>query len=167
MKRFLMVLTLAMVLILPLTAGEKPDAQLEKDKAAIKQAALDYFEGWYEGNVEREDRAMHNELVKRGWTVLPTGKGVLRGIGKGAMVEYTRAGFGKGQAPGKGEIKVKIFHVFRNTASGLVVSNHYHDYIHLVKDNGKWQIVNVLWEPNQKMPPPPARTKEKKEKKEK
>ncbi|HLM60537.1 MAG TPA: nuclear transport factor 2 family protein [Pyrinomonadaceae bacterium] len=35
------------------------------DPAAIKQAALDYIEGWYEGKSERMERAKHPELVKR------------------------------------------------------------------------------------------------------
>lgn len=162
MKQFVCVMAFILVLVFPLTAGEKSAAELEKDKAAIKQAALDYFLGYYEGSAEREERAMHPELIKRGYIILQqTGKAVLRGIGKSAMVEYSRAGFGKKQAADKGEIKVKIFHVFRNTASALVVSNHYHDYIHLVKGDGKWQIVNVLWEPT-KLPPPPKPKKEEK-----
>jgi hypothetical protein len=36
----------------------------DKDLADIRQAALDYVEGWYEGNVERMERALHDELVK-------------------------------------------------------------------------------------------------------
>lgn len=154
MKQVLVILVLSMVMVFPLSAG---DGQKAEDKEAIKQAALDYFLGYYEGSAEREERAMHPELVKRGYMFLPqTGKYCLRGIGKSAMVEFSRAGFGKKQAADKGEIKVTVFDVFRNTASALVVSNHYHDYIHLVKNNGKWQIVNVLWEPT-KPPPPPKK----------
>ena len=35
------------------------------DAAAIRQTALDYIEGWYEGNPERMERALHPELAKR------------------------------------------------------------------------------------------------------
>ena len=31
----------------------------------VVQAALDYFEGWYAGDVARMDRALHPDLVKR------------------------------------------------------------------------------------------------------
>jgi hypothetical protein len=164
MKQVVLVMVLVIVMVFPLSAGEKSAAELEKDKEAVKQAALDYFLGYYEGKAEREERAMHPELVKRGYMILPqTGKGFLRGIGKSGMVELSRAGFGKKQAADKGEIKVTVFEVFHNTASALVVSNHYHDYIHLVKDNGKWQIVNVLWEPT-KLPPPPKKEAKKEQK---
>jgi hypothetical protein len=40
-------------------------AQTAADSAAIKKAALDYVEGWYEGNPERIERALHPELAKR------------------------------------------------------------------------------------------------------
>lgn len=166
MKQVVLIIVLTMVMAFALSAGEKSVAQLEKDKEAVKQAALDYFLGYYEGKAEREERAMHPELVKRSFMILPqTGKGFLRGIGKSAMVEFSRAGFGKKQAADKGEIKVTVFEVFRNTASAMVVSNHYHDYIHLVKDNGKWQIVNVLWEPTKLPPPPTPKKEDKKEQK--
>jgi len=39
-------------------------AQSPADAAAIKQTSLDYIEGWYEGNSERMERALHPELAK-------------------------------------------------------------------------------------------------------
>src|SRR6185436_15891545 len=40
-------------------------APADPDAPAIRQAALDYIEGWWEGNPERMARAVHPELVKR------------------------------------------------------------------------------------------------------
>lgn len=40
-------------------------AQTDADRAAIRQAALDYIEGWYAGDAERMTRAVHPELAKR------------------------------------------------------------------------------------------------------
>ena len=37
----------------------------EADKTAIKQTALDYIEGWYNGDAERMERALHPDLAKR------------------------------------------------------------------------------------------------------
>lgn len=37
----------------------------DADKAAITQTALDYLEGWYAGDGERMERALHPELAKR------------------------------------------------------------------------------------------------------
>lgn len=45
-----------------------PYAQMtisEADRAVIKESALDYAEGCYEGNAERMERALHPDLAKR------------------------------------------------------------------------------------------------------
>src|SRR5262245_52406842 len=46
-------------------ATSKQSGASEADLAAIKQTALDYIEGWYEGSAERMERALHPELAKR------------------------------------------------------------------------------------------------------
>jgi hypothetical protein len=35
------------------------------ERGAVEQAALDSFEGWFDGDVERIGRALHPDLVKR------------------------------------------------------------------------------------------------------
>src|SRR5918994_250405 len=45
-------------LILPAIAR----AQTAADSSAIRATALDYAEGWYDGNAERMSRAVHPEL---------------------------------------------------------------------------------------------------------
>jgi len=63
------------------------------------------------------------------------------------MVEYTRAGFGKNPEK-KQKIEVIILDVFKNTAWVKTVSPDFIDYLQIAKYNGKWVIVNVLWEMN-------------------
>src|SRR5262249_46471729 len=45
-------------------SAQKANAS-DEVRAAIKQTALDYIEGWYEGDAERMERAVHPELAKR------------------------------------------------------------------------------------------------------
>ena len=60
-------------LVLMLPSGEKAD---EPDLDAIRKTALDYGQGWYEGNAERMERALHPDLAKRVLVPDPrTGKG--------------------------------------------------------------------------------------------
>src|SRR5439155_1374277 len=40
-------------------------AQTAADSAGIRQAALDYIEGWYAGDADRMARAVHPELATR------------------------------------------------------------------------------------------------------
>ena len=35
------------------------------DRELINQAICDYFEGWFDGDAARMDRALHPDLVKR------------------------------------------------------------------------------------------------------
>jgi hypothetical protein len=71
-------------------------AQSDADKAAIKQTALDYLEGWYEGNAERMERALHPDLAKRIVSTNPkSGKDRLDQMSALTLVQYTRAGGGK------------------------------------------------------------------------
>jgi len=119
-----------------------------KDNEAIKEAALDYIEGWYEGNAERMERALHPDLAKRGVFVdQKTGKIIMRSVGAEDMVKYTKAGAGK--SPEKKEkIKMTILDAYKNTACVKIVSPDFVDYLQLARYKDGWAIVNVLWEMN-------------------
>jgi len=122
-------------------------AQSSGDSSAIRSTALDYVEGWYEGNAERMARALHPELVKR--IVVQdtaTGKTMLQGMGASVLVNSTRHGYGK-ETPKEGQQKeVRILDVFGNAASVKAVMADWVDYMQLAKVDGRWVIVNVLWE---------------------
>jgi len=114
--------------------------------STVFQTALDYGQGWYEANAERMERALHPDLAKRGVQINPkTGRTVLNHLSKTMMVEYTRAGYGKSEEQTEQKNEVTIFEVHGDIASAKVVSVQYVDYLHLVKYNGEWKIVNVLW----------------------
>lgn len=120
---------------------------LGQEEVAISRAALDYVEGWYQGDAERMDRALHPDFVKRAPLTLPTGKEVLKGASKQTMVEMTRAGGGTNSPYAKQKCEVTVFDVHEKLASAKVVSGDYVDYLHLLKTDGAWKIVNVLWLP--------------------
>lgn len=119
----------------------------ETDKAAIKQTALDYIEGWYEGNAERMERALHPELAKRIVRTNPqNGQSRLDQMSALALVQGTRRGFGKQTPKDKQQKDVIILDVYGNTASVKIIASDWIDYLHIAKSNGRWVIVNVLWE---------------------
>lgn len=123
---------------------------LQKETAAVKAAALDYIEGWYEGSAERMARALHPALNKVGLRALrPGGKAVLTPLGYSIMVEYAAMGLGKDVPVEKRNISVTVLDIFKNIASVKTVSGQFIDYLSLAKMDGQWKIVNVLWEPAQ------------------
>ena len=121
-------------------------AQPNADAVAIKQAALDYIEGWYEGNAERMERAVHPELAKRIVHTNPQGRSRLDQMGAMTLVLGTRRGGGKDTPKDRQEKDVTILDVYENAASVKVVASDWIDYLHVAKFGGRWVIVNVLWE---------------------
>lgn len=119
----------------------------EADAAAIRQTALDYIEGWYEGNAERMERALHPELAKRIVRTDPkTGRSSLGQMSAMSLAQGTRNGGGKTTPKEKQQKDVTILDVFESAASVKVVATSWIDYLHMAKWNGRWVIVNVLWE---------------------
>ena len=124
-----------------------PNRPGEADAAAIRQAALDYIEGWYEGNAERMERALHPELAKRIVRTDPkSSRSSLGQMSAMSLVQGTRNGGGKKTPKEKQQKDVTILDVFEGAASAKVIASDWIDYLHLAKWNGRWVIVNVLWE---------------------
>ena len=143
MKRLLVSLVIVLGSVICVSAQTASDA----DKEAIKQTALDYIEGWYEGNAERMERALHPELAKRIVRTDPkSGRSNLGQMSAMTLVQFTRSGGGKQTAKEKQQKDVSILDVFENAASVKVVASDWVDYLHMAKWSGRWVIVNVLWE---------------------
>ena len=122
-------------------------AQTAADSSAIRQTALNYVEGWYEGNGDRMEQALHPELAKR--IVITddiSGKSWLSSMGATQLINSARRGGGKNTPKEQQQKDVYILDVFGNTASVKTVMVGWIDYMHLAKWNGEWKIVNVLWE---------------------
>ncbi|MGH7908396.1 MAG: nuclear transport factor 2 family protein [Candidatus Acidiferrales bacterium] len=128
-------------------------ADTDADREAIKQAALDYAEGWYEGNAERMERALHPELAKRIARTNPEGRSRLDQMSAMTLVQFTRNGGGKNTPKEKQQKDVTILDVFGNAATVKLEMSGWIDYLHVARFNGRWVIVNVLWELK---PQPPA-----------
>lgn len=119
----------------------------DADKAAIKQTALDYIEGWYEGDAERMERALHPDLAKRIVQKNPQGGQDLLGhMTAPQLIQGVKSGYGKQTPKDKQQKDVTILDVFENSASVKIVATAWIDYLHIAKFNGRWVIVNVLWE---------------------
>ncbi len=136
MKRTLLATALTFALLAP------SYAQAPEDAAAIKQTALDYIEGWYEGNAERMQRALHPDLAKR----IVTQKNTVNSMTAQTLIEQTRKGGGKDTPPERQQKDVTILDVFEKAASVKVVASDWIDYMQMGKVDGRWVIINVLWE---------------------
>jgi hypothetical protein len=110
----------------------------QSDEELIEAAVRDYFEGWFEGNTERMDRALHPDLVKRS-------PGPSLGITtKERMLELTAQGEGRADV-GDGTLEISIEDVCQDIASVTVIGGVYHEYLQLVRTDDGWKIANALW----------------------
>jgi len=151
MKAFKLALIAAFIVAASATAAQ---SQPSSEAAAIKQTALDYIEGWYEGNAERMEKALHPDLAKRIVRTNPqNSRSSLGQMSAMSLVQGTRSGGGKETPKDKQQKDVTILDVFENAASVKVVASEWIDYLHIAKFNGRWVIVNVLWE----LKPPPKK----------
>jgi hypothetical protein len=111
------------------------------DAEAVKDTILDYFEGWFEGDTARMERALHPDLAKRQ-------AGEQLGITtKPRMLELT------GQLAGiedraDGRVEIEVHDIYRDAATATVHSATYHEYLQLVRTTEGWRIANALWQPS-------------------
>ena len=121
-------------------------AQSAADSAAIRAAALDYIEGWYTGNAQRMERAVHPDLAKRIMNTDQRGRRVLGHQSAMTLVLNTRAGGGKETPAAEQRKDVRILDIFGTAASVRIDAGTWVDYLHVARWNDRWVIVNVLWE---------------------
>jgi len=121
--------------------------ETQTENEAIRQAALDYIEGWYTANAERMERALHPHLAKR--IVFPAtavgGKDQLDQMTAMELIQRTKSGIGL-TPEDKQQKEVTILDRYENAASVKIVAKSWIDYLHMAKFEGKWVIINVLWE---------------------
>jgi len=120
-------------------------SQSAADSAAVRATALDYIEGWYEGNAERMARALHPDLAKR--IVVPGPEGAMvRDMTAEQLTQAVAGGGGKMTPPDQQRKDVTIFDIYGGAATVKIVAGEWIDYLHIGKVDDRWVIINVLWE---------------------
>jgi hypothetical protein len=125
------------------------DAEVSGDAeaAAIEDAARDYILGFYGGDGERIARSVHPLLAKR--TVEKWGDvEVLRPM-TAEQLGAASVLFSMRNERGPEDVReIAVLDRTDRIATVKVDTSDFVDYVHLGKINGKWMVVNVLWEPN-------------------
>jgi hypothetical protein len=114
------------------------------EQELIEQVVLDYFEGWYDADVARMERALHRDLLKR-WPG-PNQADTLGITTKQRMLELTASGEGVKDGADR-RLDVEIEDLAGDIASVTVRAAVYHEYLHLVRTREGWKIANALWRP--------------------
>jgi hypothetical protein len=128
----------------------KCSAQTKQDSLEIKQAVLNYIESQHKPNPKQMEQALHPRMVKRTfWKDKETGKDYVRETSTESMVILAESYNKKNDKfPAVPKKEVKFLDISDKTASVKLIADEWIDYMHIVKLNGAWKIINVLWQYN-------------------
>ena len=118
------------------------------DREGVRRAALDYLEGFYEGDSAKIVRSVRPNVRKVGYF---TNRGSTtyeaEEMSYAEMISYVNTFKKNGRTtPATAPRDVTVGEVNDQTATAKVVAWWGIDYLQLAKYNGKWTIVNVMWQ---------------------
>ena len=143
---FVVILT---AVLAPGLTGQTSSAQEE----AIVATALDYSDGGYSGDAARMERAIHPDLNKVFFMRRGPNMGLMAGYSTfSGLVEMTRMNVLNLEAE-KRRTDVAVLESTDDAACVRLRSSQWCDYLQMIKDNGRWKIVNVLWTAGLDAPP--------------
>ncbi len=127
--------------------GPTSNKGLSADSTAIKKAAQDYVEGYFNGDAKRIAEAVDPELVKRIVYKDSSGDAIQD---MGATMLMLAASKRKKSDPEPSvpfTATVIIYDIYNDNATIKITTNKFKfiDYAQLAKVNGSWKIINVLW----------------------
>lgn len=143
MKRTFLLLSLLLTLT-SITAQNS-----ENDLADVKAACLDYINTFYKADTTLAYRSVHKSVRKTGFYFKDDDKAYSQQLEMpfDKLVSLAKRWNASGnQTTADSPKEVVIFEVSDKTASAKVTAVWGIDYLSLMKEKGKWMIVNVLWQ---------------------
>lgn len=120
----------------------------KKDTIEIKERALGYLVALQELKPDLMKEVFHKDLAKRTMGFdREKQKEVIRETSYEQMVEFAKSWNKSGtRFPPKPSNKIKILDIYNRIATVKLISDNWVEYLHLVKTNDQWQIINLLWQ---------------------
>ena len=143
--------TLVFVVALLTVAAVAPAplaGQSSADSAAVRRAALDYVEGFYEGDSTKHVRSIRPDVFKYGFW-LPRDSTRYQGeqMPWSEFLSYTRNMRARRTVtPATAPKVIQLLDVLDQTAAAKVTAFWGTDYLLLGKYDGRWMVSSVLWQ---------------------
>lgn len=108
-----------------------------------------YVDGWYAGDAKRIETATHPDLIRRKPALSGTDGAIqLEEIDKLGLLAAARSGLGRrAPAEDRKRMTTEVLDQRSVSALALVETGGTFSYLQLVRNAGRWQVLNVLWEP--------------------
>jgi hypothetical protein len=132
----------------PLRSQGMPSTATPADREAVRRAALDYVEGFYEGDSTKFLRSIRPDVYKYGfWLPRDSTRYAAERMNWPEFFDYARRIKQNNRpAPATAPKKVEVFEVQNQTASAKVTAFWGTDYLLLGKYDGQWMISSVMWQ---------------------
>lgn len=142
MKKITYLLALLLVFQVGSSSGQSTDKEL------VYAAIEDYVDGIYLVQPERINKSVHPELMKKGfWRKDGNTEYDKESIMTfDQLVDLASKWNAKGNLPKDAPRKIEIYDVQDQTATGKLTAQWGTDYFQLAKYDGKWMIVNIMWQ---------------------
>lgn len=139
--------SLAVIFLVPFAQADETVVTDKEEVKAVERACLDYVEGVYEVKPEYIERSVHRDLKKFGyWRQADSGDYRATPMNFQQLLDLSKAYNKNGHIPADAPKEVTVFDVLDKTASAKLVAHWGIDYFHLVKEDGKWKILQVVWQ---------------------
>jgi hypothetical protein len=117
------------------------------EHAAVERAVLDYVEAVEQGRPELIERSVHPDLAKFGFSFSdPAETPRVIPMTYAKLVDFAATTKALGYVPHNATHQVEVFEVLNLTASAKLTAFWGIDYMHLARYDGRWKIVQVLWQ---------------------
>ena len=129
--------------------------QVSADTAGVRRAALDYVEGFYEGDSTKHVRSIRPDVFKYGFWV-PRDSTRYRGqqMPWAEFLSYTRRMRERGATtPASAPKEIQLLDVLDQTAAVKVTASWGTDYLLVGKYDGRWMVSSVLWQTRPRVGP--------------
>jgi hypothetical protein len=126
------------------------------DRDQVYAAVEDYVDALYLVQPDRIKKSVHPELMKKGfWKDKDKTEYTYRGVMTfDQLVDLAGKWNAKGWLPKDAVKKIDIYDVQDQTASAKLTAHWGTDYFQLAKMDGKWMIINILWQGPLQQPRP-------------
>ena len=119
----------------------------KKDSIEIKRISLGYLIALQQLKPKLMKKVMHEQLAKR--TIefdFKKKKEKIRETTYKQMLDFAESWNKSGiKFPTNPKNEITILDAYQKAASVKLISDNWYEYLHLIKINGQWKIVNLLW----------------------
>lgn len=132
-----------------ITISAQQNIKYSEDYKGVHAAIFDYVEGLYLVDSTRIARSVHPDLRKRGYWYNTKKAAYVDNLDmtyqqlKNLAASWNKNG---GNANDESPKIIEIYDINDRTASAKLTAEWGIDYFHLAKLDGKWYIMNVLWQ---------------------